>query len=155
VPFLSDIPLLGNLFTSRSDSKDRKELIVLMRPTVLATPELAARNTIKEAQRLPGISGAAAEDADYEHSLVDAERKKELKAAKQGKQKEGFYNLIYGNDAETNNIAAPTNAPTAVAPTTAVPTPDAAANQDKTRAALEQKLNELDKTQPVPPSMPR
>ena len=29
VPFLSDIPLLGNLFTQRNDSKDRTELIVL------------------------------------------------------------------------------------------------------------------------------
>ena len=65
VPFLQDIPLLGNLFTARNDSKDREELIVLMRPTVLKTPELAARNTIKEAQRLPGISGASV-DADVE-----------------------------------------------------------------------------------------
>jgi general secretion pathway protein D len=184
VPFLSEIPLLGNLFTSRSDSKDRKELIVLMRPTVLKTPELAARNTIKEAQRLPGISSAAAEDADYERSLVDAERKKELKAAKAGKQKEGFYNLIYGNDADTNNVAAPTNAPAAsaraavapmatvpatvtptVAPAPAVtappvapaPAPAPPANQDKARAALQQKLTELDAQQneSVPPPAPR
>ncbi len=48
VPFLSDIPLLGNLFKQRDDQKTRKELIVLMRPTVLGTPELAAKNTLKE-----------------------------------------------------------------------------------------------------------
>ena len=58
VPFLMDIPILGNLFTQRSDSKAREELIVLMRPTVLQTPELAAKNTLKEEQRLPGVSQA-------------------------------------------------------------------------------------------------
>ena len=43
VPFLQDIPLLGNLFSQRSDTKQREELMVLMRPTVLKTPELAAK----------------------------------------------------------------------------------------------------------------
>ena len=122
VPFLSDIPLLGNLFKQRNDAKDRQELIVLMRPTVLATPEIAARNSIKEAQRLPGISAAAADDADYEQSLIDTERKKEQKKNKSGKRSEGFYNMIYGSDGETNAApvlntnSAPTSAP---APTNA------------------------------------
>src|SRR5206468_646678 len=35
VPFLMDIPLLGYLFRSNSDSEGREELIVLIRPTVL------------------------------------------------------------------------------------------------------------------------
>ena len=155
VPFLQDIPLLGNLFTSRSDSKDRKELIVLMRPTVLKTPEIAARNTIKEAQRMPGISGAAAEDADYERALADAERKKELKDAKRGKSKEGFYNLIYGSDTETNPVVPPQGQ---AAPASAIPqAPASAADQDKARAALEQKMNELDaqKAESTPPPAPR
>ena len=65
VPWLSDIPILGNLFKQRSDAKASEELIVLMRPTVLKTPELAAKHTVKEQQRLPGISAAAAEDAEY------------------------------------------------------------------------------------------
>ncbi|MEI9863828.1 MAG: hypothetical protein WDN00_04590 [Limisphaerales bacterium] len=42
VPILQDIPLLGVLFSSRSSDKTRQELLVLMRPTVLKTPELAA-----------------------------------------------------------------------------------------------------------------
>ena len=92
VPFLSSIPILGNLFSSRSDSKDRQELIVLMRPTVLKTPELAARNTIMESQRLPGISRTIAEDTKYEHELIEAERKRELKEATSGKNTNGFYN---------------------------------------------------------------
>ena len=92
VPLLMDIPLLGNLFTSRSDSKTRSELIVLMRPTVLKTPELAAQNTLKEEQRLPGVSAAAAEDAEAERKLIDAQQKREKKQSKKTGHADGFYN---------------------------------------------------------------
>jgi general secretion pathway protein D len=94
VPFLVDIPLIGNLFSSRTDSKDREELIVLMRPTVLRTPEIAAKDTVKESQLLPGVSGAAAEDAQYQHDLIEAERKRELRAAKNGSNTNGFFNVL-------------------------------------------------------------
>ena len=103
VPFLSDIPLLGNLFSSRTDQKTRSELIVLMRPTVLGTPELAAKNTIKEEQRLPGISTAYAEDVEEQDKLVEAERKAELNHPKT--MRAGFYNAVV-----------PTNAPDAQLP---------------------------------------
>ncbi len=91
VPFLSNIPLLGNLFKQQSDNKDREELIVLMRPTVLQTPELAAKHTVTEEQRLPAVSGAAAEDAAYERTLIDAQRKREQKKYKQTRQYDGFF----------------------------------------------------------------
>jgi type II secretory pathway component GspD/PulD (secretin) len=81
VPFLMDIPLLGNLFSSRSDNKNRTELIVLMRPTVLRTPELAAAQALKEKERLPGVSAALTEEVRTEHELVEAEKKAELKRA--------------------------------------------------------------------------
>ncbi len=55
VPFLKDIPLLGLLFKSSGSSKEKKELLVLMRPTVLRTPELAALQVTKEKRKLPGI----------------------------------------------------------------------------------------------------
>ncbi len=55
VPFLKDIPLLGNLFKSTGSSKEKKELLVLMRPTVLRTPELASLQVDKEKEKLPGI----------------------------------------------------------------------------------------------------
>ncbi len=42
IPGLKDIPGLGRLFSSRSDSLVKRELIVLLRPTVLETPEVAA-----------------------------------------------------------------------------------------------------------------
>lgn len=58
VPLLKDIPLLGALFSSRDSQKRRQELIVLMRPTVLKTPELAALHVDVEKKRLPGIREA-------------------------------------------------------------------------------------------------
>jgi Flp pilus assembly secretin CpaC len=101
VPFLEDIPLLGNLFKQRSDSKDREELIVLMRPTVLKTPELASKHTVVEEQRLPAVSEAAAEDGSYERSLIDAQRKREQKQFKRSGNYEGFFAPIPDNS--TNN----------------------------------------------------
>jgi general secretion pathway protein D len=92
VPVLMDIPLLGNLFTSRSDSKDRTELIVLIRPTVLRTPEIAAAQAVKEEQRLPGVSAAAAEDAASEKKFIEAERRAEQRRARTQGQIGGFYN---------------------------------------------------------------
>ena len=35
VPLLGDIPLLGNLFKSRSSSKDRRNLMLFLQPTIL------------------------------------------------------------------------------------------------------------------------
>jgi general secretion pathway protein D len=66
VPFLKDIPLLGYLFRSTSDSHQRVELIVLMRPTVLPTPEVAAAVANTERNNLPGIRRAEIENRDDE-----------------------------------------------------------------------------------------
>ena len=109
VPFLMDIPILGNLFKSRADTKTREELIVLMRPTVLKTPELAAKNTINEEQRLPGISDAAAEDAAYERTLIDAQRKREQKKFKSTKQYDGFF--VPPPEEDTNKVIIPVDVP--------------------------------------------
>jgi general secretion pathway protein D len=108
VPLLMDIPLLGNLFTSRTDKKDRSETIVLIRPTVLKTPEIAAAQAIKEERRLPGISAAAVEDADSERKQVEAERRTELRRAKAQGHKGGSFNPMSPNaSADTNNIMFP------------------------------------------------
>ena len=61
VPFLKDIPLLGNLFKSKSATSKRSELLVLIRPTILKTPEDAALMVSQERMRLPGIREAEAE----------------------------------------------------------------------------------------------
>jgi general secretion pathway protein D len=129
VPFLMDIPILGNLFTQRSDTKGREELIVLMRPTVLKTPELAAKNTFKEEMRLPGVSATAGENAAEENKLIDAQRKREQKEFKKTGQYGGFF-VPVPDDEFTNSVpAAPLSEKDA---------------QEKARAALAQKMSELD-----------
>jgi general secretion pathway protein D len=121
VPFLQDIPLLGNLFTQRNDSKDRDETIVMIRPTVLKTPELAAAQTIKEQQRLPGIVHAEADDDADAQKQLEADRRADLKARKNRNaggltpppagvtqpqnQDDGFFNALPANS--TNSIALP------------------------------------------------
>ena len=107
-PLLMDIPLLGNLFTSRSDSKDRSETIVLIRPTVLKTPEIAAAQAVKEERRLPGISAAAAADAESERQQVEAERRAELRRAKAQGHQGGHFNPMTPNmPVDTNGVSFP------------------------------------------------
>ena len=53
VPLLMDIPLLGYLFRSSSANNTRNELIVLIRPTVLPTPEIAALTARAEKNKMP------------------------------------------------------------------------------------------------------
>jgi general secretion pathway protein D len=55
VPLLKDVPLLGFLFRSSSKSEIRSELIVLIRPTVLPTPEVAALTARAEKDKMPGV----------------------------------------------------------------------------------------------------
>ena len=45
VPLLGDIPLLGNLFRARGESRTKTNLLVFLRPTVLRTSEDAAAAT--------------------------------------------------------------------------------------------------------------
>ena len=78
VPILKDIPVLGYLFRSTGDTKERKELIVLMRPTVLRTPELAAAQVDVEKRRLPGVR-AAEEDVDrLERGALERDKRKDF-----------------------------------------------------------------------------
>ena len=131
VPFLQDIPLLGNLFTSRTDTKNRTELIVMMRPTVLRTPEISAMQTYKEKQKLPGVSGAAAAEAADERKLIEAERKRELKRAKSTGFDDGFFAVPPPNpnpprpaatpEAGSYNSPPPASVPAAPASTNVTP----------------------------------
>ena len=75
VPILRDIPLLGKLFESKSDTKARNELLVLMRPTVLRTPEIAARHTTEMKKSLPGVMRAESEVQADEKREADQTRK--------------------------------------------------------------------------------
>ena len=55
VPFLMDLPLLGNLFRTSSRSETRSELVILIRPTVLPPPEIAALTATAEKNKMPGV----------------------------------------------------------------------------------------------------
>jgi type II secretory pathway component GspD/PulD (secretin) len=61
VPFLMDIPMLGYLFRSSYKDEIRKEFIVLIRPTVLPTPEIAALTATAEKNKMPGTRAAEKE----------------------------------------------------------------------------------------------
>jgi type II secretory pathway component GspD/PulD (secretin) len=51
-----DIPLLGYAFRNTSAKEIRNELIVLIRPTVLPTPEIAAQAAQAEKRAMPGVN---------------------------------------------------------------------------------------------------
>jgi type II secretory pathway component GspD/PulD (secretin) len=176
VPFLMDIPILGNLFLQRADSKQREELIVLMRPTVLNTPELAAEHTGEEERRLPGVGRAMFENNDEENTRIQAEQKYEMQQYKTNHKLHGFYTPQPDENVRTNTMPldltvpptgnnVPTNtesvtpvshavhpqagvapAQTAPAPENSAATTDAAAMQQKAQAALAQKMMELNST---------
>jgi len=55
VPFLKDIPLLGYLFRSTTIDKSRTELMILMRPTILPTPQAAADLTTEYQEDSPQV----------------------------------------------------------------------------------------------------
>ena len=85
VPFLKDIPGLGMLFRSSSDSTRRVELMVLIRPTVLPTPEIAALHTAEQLDNSPGITKAQREEEEYQRKLMQKERKEREQAERRGK----------------------------------------------------------------------
>ena len=51
IPYLSRIPVIGNLFRSRTRAGDRSELIILMHPEVVNTPTMLARLKEEEGRR--------------------------------------------------------------------------------------------------------
>jgi general secretion pathway protein D len=53
IPYLMNVPLLGYLFRYSSAKNNRTELTVLIRPTVLPTPEIAALTATAEQNKLP------------------------------------------------------------------------------------------------------
>ena len=97
VPILKDIPYLGALFRSTRNSEDRQELMVMIRPTVLPTPEAAANYAADQRKIMPGASAAQREFQDMERKLAEEEaerekawQKKEEKRLRKQAEKEGF-----------------------------------------------------------------
>src|SRR5688500_3534243 len=79
VPFLKDIPGLGVLFRSSAKSSDRTELIMLIKATVLDSPEEAAFLAEQERLMLPGVRRA-------EQEFQESEAKRFKKAEKRSKR---------------------------------------------------------------------
>ena len=88
VPLLKDIPILGNLFRSTAKTLSRKELMVLIRPTVLPTPQMAAIVAKEEKAKLPGISSAERENSRDERRQIKKLNAEELKEQKRLDQDE-------------------------------------------------------------------
>lgn len=63
VPVLKDIPLLGNLFKAKNSDNTRRELVVLIRPTVLETPADAANMVTHRKDVTPNVKKA---EVDFE-----------------------------------------------------------------------------------------
>ena len=61
VPLLKDIPYLGAAFSKRNQNSSRTELMILIRPSILATPADAGEVADQERQRLPGVRVAEKE----------------------------------------------------------------------------------------------
>jgi general secretion pathway protein D len=101
VPLLQDIPLLGTLFSQRTSTKDRNETLVLIRPTVLRSPEIAAAQAVKEQQRLPGISAASAQEAKDERAQLEIQRKLDQREIKSKKRNDDFFVPLPPEDTNT------------------------------------------------------
>jgi len=82
VPFLKDIPLLGALFRTKDVGSTRSEIIVLIRATILPTPEMAAYVARQERDRLPGIKEA---EADFKMEYGDRMHKADQETEKANK----------------------------------------------------------------------
>jgi general secretion pathway protein D len=108
IPWLKDIPWLGNMFKSRSTENLRTELIMLMRPTVLKTPEIASQVATIERNKLAGVK-----EAELEIRQEEADRNAELEAkmatdaarrAKEAARKKKQSDTIYTNTPSLKSI---------------------------------------------------
>ena len=91
IPWLMNIPVVGNLFRSSNAQNTRTELVVMMRPTVLNDPEEAALVARDQRDRMAGIKQAEVEirkDEDDRNAAANKELKKmdEKEAARRAKE---------------------------------------------------------------------
>lgn len=118
IPILKDIPLLGNLlFSSVANDKDRRELLVLMRPTVLKTPELAAMGSTIERERMQGVNKfeqkIEKQNAEFD-SRLDALSESKSQPKPTDPETEKMREAVYSTPvAESAPEAAPQTAPEA------------------------------------------
>jgi general secretion pathway protein D len=90
VPILKDIPIIGALFRTTRNLETRRELVILIRPTVLPTPESAAAFAKDQRNALPATSAAADEFEESERKLQEEEKQRAEKKNRKLYKKEGF-----------------------------------------------------------------
>jgi general secretion pathway protein D len=80
VPGLMNIPVLGALFKSKTTTKSRQELVMLLRPTVLPDPEAAAKVATLERNKLSSIKKGELDilrEEEDRNKTIDAQLLKE------------------------------------------------------------------------------
>ena len=78
VPVLKDIPVIGWMFKENADNNARQELVMLMRPTVLPTPEAAEAEYQSSLNGLPAVRGSTLQERAMQQKLEKKHRQKEL-----------------------------------------------------------------------------
>ncbi|MEZ0497778.1 type II secretion system secretin GspD [Sphingomonas sp. IW22] len=61
VPILGDIPLVGELFKSRREARQKRTLFIFLKPTILRDPDATAAAAAERYQRLRGIEAGLAD----------------------------------------------------------------------------------------------
>ena len=101
IPILGDIPLLGWLFSSRSESEVRDELVILLTPYVLNTPEEAT----SEAQRR--LEASDAKNTQWPRGWSQSPLANDEPAEDAKPERKGFLGSIFSSDEEpeaTNDV---------------------------------------------------
>ena len=113
IPGLKDIPWLGNLFKSSSFQNLRTDLIMLMRPTVLPSPERAAIVATEERNKMSDIKQAEFDlrrEEEQRNAAIDAEMAKDAEKRAEKAKKEAVEKAKHGTSGAIITI---TNAPNA------------------------------------------
>ena len=124
VPFLKDLPLVGPLFRATSKSRNRSELIILIRPTVLPNPADAVLAAKDMKSKMPLARTAEVELQEdwekYQRMADDIEAASAKRKAKEAQKSGGHSKYEFtptpdldlyqrpGNTPPTNGVA-PTN----------------------------------------------
>jgi len=85
IPLLKDIPVLGNLFKSKNSSSSKQELMILVRPTILAKPQDVAdytRSQREQSGNIQELERTFQEQEDASRIKADKERARAAKNKK-------------------------------------------------------------------------
>jgi type II secretory pathway component GspD/PulD (secretin) len=64
VPFIGDIPILGNFFKRKVKTEGKKELLIFLTPQVIAAPSECAALSNKEKGRSDAVKGMNEQELD-------------------------------------------------------------------------------------------